>query len=896
MMALTAWVAGAALGVMATSASAQIDGVVRAGLISHAGHADRRPLCPLAGQQSDVLFQTAAGDASAARVGVDDDADGSGVVWFDASVVATRGSYDLWRATVSSSAANRRAYVIEVRDGAATTFLSTVGTSTGQPPVAQWWTLDFTTLTHAPYGATPTSAGTVFRVWAPGASTCEVRGTFSNFGPGPALTRRGEDFIGIAPTAVAGQDYKFYFNNSLWKSDPRASFLNNSGAYNSRIVDQFAYQWQFPNFTPAPRDRWVVYQLHVGTFAGLNDPAGSFTRPARYREVGDRAAHLQELGINAVMLNPINEFPGTQSGGYNPVSMYAWEGAHGSPDDLKYMVDKLHERGIAVVLDVVWNHFSSSDNFLWFFDGTQVYYDNPNVNTPWGPQADFDRLPVRNYFLDSVEHVLGTFNMDGYRHDAAFEITGATQAVSGQQLIRAHNDLIDRRFADAHSMAEIYDNSAWNTSPSGMNFDGQYHEAYKNAILDAINAAAFGNPDLWRVANSLDGSGTWVEGTRVLNYFELHDDAWPLNQRARAPVDIDTSFPHDDRYATGRTKLGNGLTILSRGMPAILQGSEWLESNGWETQKIDWSKKNTYRGIFDFYRDLIALRTTEPALFADSFLNSFHVNDAINVMAFERSIGGGAAFVVLANFSNTDYASYAIGLPRAGRWEVELNSEDAAYLGRGVGPTAGCVAVSATPRDGFAQSASLALPAHGFLLLRHRPEGGTPPVITTQPSDASGCVGGSIQMVVESAAAGATYAWQFQVGLSPWLNVTNGTVAGVATFAGAGTNLLTITNPQSNSTLRFRATVAAGCDSTTSATATLTTGACDCIDFNRDGSLFDPQDIDAFLSVFAEGPCVPETATCNDIDFNNDGGLFDPCDIDSFLVSFGEGPCTACGQ
>jgi hypothetical protein len=71
---------------------------------------------------------------------------------------------------------------------------------------------------------------------------------------------------------------------------------------------------------------------------------------------------------------------------------------------------------------------------------------------------------------------------------------------------------------------------------------------------------------------------------------------------------------------------------------------------------------------------------------------------------------------------------------------------------------------------------------------------------------------------------------------------------------------------------------------------------CDTIDFNNDASLFDPQDIDAFLSVFAEGPCVPETATCNDIDFNNDGALFDPCDIDSFLAVFAEGPCRPCGQ
>jgi hypothetical protein len=80
------------------------------------------------------------------------------------------------------------------------------------------------------------------------------------------------------------------------------------------------------------------------------------------------------------------------------------------------------------------------------------------------------------------------------------------------------------------------------------------------------------------------------------------------------------------------------------------------------------------------------------------------------------------------------------------------------------------------------------------------------------------------------------------------------------------------------------------------ATLTVLSGCCDSIDFNNDGASFDPTDIDAFLSVYAEGPCIPASATCNDIDFNNDGALFDPCDIDSFLLVFSEGPCTPCGQ
>ena len=142
-------------------------------------------------------------------------------------------------------------------------------------------------------------------------------------------------------------------------------------------------------------------------------------------------------------------------------------------------------------------------------------------------------------------------------------------------------------------------------------------------------------------------------------YFELHDDAWPLNGHQRAVKSIDTTAPYDDRYATGRTKLGNGLTILSRGMPAILQGNEWLESNGWESQKIDWSKKVTYRQVFDFYHDLIALRTSDPALFANAPLRVRSVNETGNIIAFERGVVGTGAASYLSVTHSTFHSRLA---------------------------------------------------------------------------------------------------------------------------------------------------------------------------------------------------------------------------------------------
>jgi 1,4-alpha-glucan branching enzyme len=731
----------------ASGASADLDNNVAWGALSHAGAADRMPIVPRNGEAFDIGFYAGHFDLSAARVGFDPGADGQDIVWIDAAFDSTVGPRDRWTASLPAAAGSASAYIIEVTDGSDIDYLIAGGVrdTLAQVSPGDWWRLDFQTLAHAPLGASPVTGGTVFRVWAPNASTARVRGSFNNWSASATpMTRLGDDLIAFAPGAEPGDAYKFYFNNFLWKPDPRARWMDGSNSYNSVIVDPNAYQWQNAHFTPAPAEEWVVYQLHVGTFAGLNDPFGGAGWPSGYRDVAERVDHLADLGINAVMLNPTYEFPGSQSGGYNPVTAYAMESSYGSAEDFKYMVDTLHGAGIAVILDTVWNHFSSSDNFLWDFDGSQIYYDSPQVDTPWGAQADFDRPEVRDYFVDSVMFTMGENKLDGMRHDAIYEMVSATQWAGGQQIINDSMDLIRSRFPDSQVIAEIYNNDPWNTSPGGLDLDGQYHEAFKNAIDASIDQAGFGDPDMWRLANTIDGSGPWVEGDRVFNYFELHDEAWSLsgNGRTRAVAQIDTTWPHDDRFALGRTKLGNGITLLAQGMPAILMGTEWAEDNGWETAKIDWSHRDTYAGVLDFYRDLIGLRTTKRALFANSPADVFHVNDGANVMAFERYGNDGRSYVIVANFSNSDFGDYRIGIPRSGAWGVIVNSEDSAYQGTGAGEQVGFIQVDSIARDGKAQSASLSLPAHGLLLLQHNPEfltdDGGGPIVEPCEGDADG--------------------------------------------------------------------------------------------------------------------------------------------------------------
>jgi len=175
--------------------------------------------------------------------------------------------------------------------------------------------------------------------------------------------------------------------------------------------------------------------------------------------------------------------------------------------------------------------------------------------------------------------------------------------------------------------------------------------------------------------------------------------------------------------------------MTSPGIPAILQGTEWLEDIdfGAESEfRIDWSKKTTYADIFAYFRDLIGLRTGSSALRADAGVDVIHLNESGNVLAFQRYDLSGNILVVVANFGNTDHASYRIGLPLAGTWTEVLNSQDAAYGGDG--PTnPGDVVAEAVGADGFVQSAEIAVAGMGLIVLS-RDTGTAVPGETGEPS------------------------------------------------------------------------------------------------------------------------------------------------------------------
>lgn len=704
------------------SLAASADGNVEWAGISHLPWQDRRPLCPVNGEAFQVRFQALRGDLTSASIHV---VAGLATTDVPAAVVATRGPYDVWAATLPATAETTESYWIALTDGALTDYLSVGGLSHAAPSDGGF-VLDFSTYSHAPVGATLVNGGAaVFKVWAPTVATAYVRGSFNAWGT-TALTKVGEYFIGKVNGVADRSEYKFWFPtrpaSGGYAPDPRARGLNAPGNYNSYVENPFRYTWTDGAFETPALDAMVVYQLHVGSFAGLNDPYGAAPNPSRYADVAARVAHLKDLGVNAVQLNPVTEFPSDFSAGYNPITQWSPEWRYGTPDDFKAMVNALHRNGIAVLLDVVWNHFSPSDNFLWEYDGTQQWFEVPDVQTPWGSQAAFGEPAVDDYFAGSAQHWLAEYHLDGFRMDATAYMNPGVHAASGWALMQRLNAEMASRWADKVTIAEQLPNNDGITMPissGGAGFDAQYHMAFRDNVRSAIFAAAAGDPNMSAVRSALLGSGAWVSGLRALNYVQLHDEAWPSSGGQRMVRTIDPVAPHDDAFARGRMLLANGLVLTSAGIPAMLMGDEWLESNDFNpdgTSRIDWAKKTAYAGVFQFHQRLVGLRTSLTALRASSGTHVYHLNEAGNVLAFRRTDTFGNPVAVVANFSNTDYPSYRIGVPATGAWRELVNSQDPQYGGSGPA-NGGTLAAEAVPYDGFNQSLAIALPKMALSVL-----------------------------------------------------------------------------------------------------------------------------------------------------------------------------------
>ena len=330
--------------------------------------------------------------------------------------------------------------------------------------------------------------GVTFRVWAPNAQAVSVVGTFNLWSnTAHQLSSEGNGYwSGDVANCPFSAQYKFAvkINGSYQlKQDPRSRQLVNSVG-NSIVHDPASYAWGTPTFNGPAWNEMVIYQLHIGSFFV---PSGT-TVPSTFSRATQKLDDLVDLGVNAIELLPVSEFPGDLSWGYNLSYPFSVESAYGGPNGLKSFVDACHARGIAVLGDVVYNHWGPSDLSMWQFDGWSqngnggIYFFNDalRANTPWGPRPDSSREEVRQYVRDNALMWLDEFRLDGLRWDATKFIrktdSGGTDIPTGWTLLQAGNGDIDTRFPGKISIAEDYDDNAWVTKPvsqGGAGFDSQ---------------------------------------------------------------------------------------------------------------------------------------------------------------------------------------------------------------------------------------------------------------------------------------------------------------------------------------------------------------------------------------------------------------------------------------
>ena len=548
-------------------------------------------------------------------------------------------------------------------------------------------------------GAKPYDGGVSFRVWAPHAEAVYVGGSFNEWnGEMHPLAQEENGYWSVDVSGVsAGDAYKYRIVNGdvdAWKNDPYARVMTNS-AGDSIVYDPGAFDWGDDGHALPAFNEVVLYELHVGTF---NDPDPDDDRPATFDDAVGRLAYLCELGVNAVCLMPIVEFPGDYSWGYNPAHPFAVEASYGGADGLKRFIKAAHERGLGVVLDVVYNHFGPSDIDLWRFDGWGedakggiYFYNDDRADTPWGEtRPDYGRPEVRRYIRDNVMMWIEEFRVDGLRWDGTVFIRrtsfdGGQELPDGWQMMQEITAEVRDRYPQKLLIAEDLQRDPAVTTPPGDGGAG-FHAQWDTEFVYPLRERVITPPDdNMRSVDAVEHALTNSYGdafARVI-YVESHDNA--ANGHSRLVDTIDPERGADAWYVQKRVALGAALTLTAPGIPMLFQGQEFLEDDWFsDTDPLDWSRCEAHSGLLRLHRDLVRLRRNLDGRtrgLQGQNIDVFHQNREAKVVAYRRWLDGGPGdeTVVVVNLRADAYETYELAFPSPGTWHCRFNSDWQGY-------------------------------------------------------------------------------------------------------------------------------------------------------------------------------------------------------------------------
>lgn len=584
--------------------------------------------------------------------------------------------------------------------------------------------------------------GTHFAVWAPNADDVSVIGDFNDWQPGiHSLERAIEAGIwqGFAPGVSAGSLYKYRIVSKGAvedKADPFA-FRTEAPPANASVIYDLAYDWGdgawIADRVSADGAPMSIYEMHIGSWLPIH-PSGAWPN---YRETADRlAGHVRDLGFTHVELMPVMEHPLYESWGYQITGFFAPTSRYGAPQDLMYLIDRLHRAGISVILDWVPFHFPADAYGLSKFDGTCLY-EREGAHPRWTTQIfDYSKPQVSEFMLSNAFYWLDRYHADALRVDAVSSLAypdypgerDISPAKAKERLprnedgiafLRRFNDEVHAAYPgvttiaeDSLSMPAVTDS----TSAGGLGFDMKWGVGWLHDTVDA-----------YMTAEPADRSE--LQGRLTLPMLDLnrHNVVLSLSHDEVQPGkgSLLGKMPGDEAHKFANVRLFLAYMFAYPGKKLLFMGSEFAQVSEWTVDSpIDWSlrEKPPHAGVERLVRDLNRIYADEPAMrdldFGDSGFVGINCDDAAqSTISFLRRSRSGAEIAVICNFSANLHDGYSIGVPRLGPWRAILNTDSQEYGGAGRGGPGELLAVP-TPADGQPCSLELALPPLTALYLK----------------------------------------------------------------------------------------------------------------------------------------------------------------------------------
>jgi maltooligosyltrehalose trehalohydrolase len=608
---------------------------------------------------------------------------------------------------------------------------------------------DSETLEGTEIGAAPGREGTWFTVWAPDHASLDLVLESTHGAPDPVAAvgaadrvhrmDRGRDgwFSASVGGVGAGTRYRYRLPDGTLAPDPASRFQPDGPHGPSQVVDAAAFAWTDDGWSGVAAGRQVIYEMHVGTFT----PAGT------WRSAAEALPHLAELGITMVELMPVAEFPGGFNWGYDGAALFAPAHVYGTPDDFRAFVDSAHALGLAVILDVVYNHMGPDGCYMAAF--AKRYFSERHT-TDWGDAINFDGPAsehVRRFFLANVEYWIRDFHLDGFRVDATQNIYD-----SGTPHILAELTSAARSAAGGRRVWLIAENEPQDTrtiqpvAAGGFGFDAIWTDDFHHSAMVAVTGR--------REAYYLDHRGHAQEFVSAAKWgflFQGQHYAWQGQRRGTPTFGLPASrfvnfLQNHDQVAnsadgrrihalasTAEFRALTALLLLMPGTAMLFQGQEFAASapflffadhrrdlarvvhrgrrefmgqfpsaasHGMQQRipdpadestflrcRLDPAERHEHHKTLALHRDLIRLSRTDPVLAAQDAANLHGAVLGDEAFVLRHVTDSGDDRLLLVNLGPALELETApeplLAPPRGSRWSVLWSSEDPAYGGLG---------------------------------------------------------------------------------------------------------------------------------------------------------------------------------------------------------------------